>query len=119
MRKILKISIEEMKTMGVGNVTRYVVATEGWPLEPINYLTRRIEMWDWMTSCLRKGKEKGPYSCLVDHVRIYDVAALYTSIIESRHPESVRVLEKLCGFCQCKARKRRRHLCIRPFDLRP
>ena len=81
--KILKISTEEMKTMGVGNMTRYVVAIDGWPLEPVGHLARRIEMWDWMVTCLMKGKEKGPYSYLVDHVGRYDVTALYTLIIQS------------------------------------
>ncbi len=46
-------------------------------------LPRRIEMWEWMVSCLMKGKEKGPYSYLVDHVHRFDVAGLFASIIES------------------------------------
>ena len=81
--KLLGISGEEMKQLGVGNQARYVWTVEGFPFEPEHYLNRRIEMWNWMVACLRKGKEKGPFSYLVDQVGRYDVAGLYKNILQS------------------------------------
>lgn len=46
-------------------------------------------MWEWMVACLRKGKEKGPYSHLAEQVTRYDVAGLFIAITESvdlQHP---------------------------------
>ena len=54
-----------------------------WKLEPVEKLAKRMEMWEWMVSCLKKGKEKGPFSHLSEQVNRYDVAGLFTSIIES------------------------------------
>lgn len=80
--RVLKLSKEEVKRMSVGNQTRYVVAGD-WRLEPASVLPKRIEMWEWLVACLKKGKEKGPYSYLCSHVTRYDVAGLFESLINS------------------------------------
>jgi hypothetical protein len=80
--RVLKLSKEEVKRMSVGNQTRYVVAGD-WRLEPLDNLPKRIEMWDWLVACLRKGREKGPFSHLCSHVTRYDVAGLYESRMNS------------------------------------
>ena len=40
-------------------------------------------MWEWLVGCLRKGRERGPYYHLCEQVSRYDVAGLYSSIMES------------------------------------
>ena len=70
MMKVLKISKEEYKRISIGSQTRYIYATStGWKLEPVEKLAKRMEMWEWMVSCLKKGKEKGPFSHLSEQVR--------------------------------------------------
>ena len=82
--RALKISKEEMKRMSVGTTvgTRYIDLFS-FTIEPISNLQKRIEMWEWLVACLRKGKDKGPYSHLSEQVNRYDVAGLYESIIDS------------------------------------
>ena len=82
--RVLRLSKDEFKRMSIGSQTRYVyLTTAGWRIEPLQKLSKRTEMWEWMVACLRKGKEKGPFSHLADQVSRYDVAGLYTSILES------------------------------------
>src|SRR5205814_6509077 len=81
--RVLRVSKEEVKRMSVGNHTRYMVAGGEWTLEPLENLPKRIQMWNWLVSCLKKKEEKGPFSHLADHVTKYDVAGLYEAIINS------------------------------------
>lgn len=85
-----KISKEEFKRVSIGSQTRYIYSSGNhWKLEPLERLPKRMEMWEWMVACLRKGKEKGPYSHLAEQVTRYDVAGLFIAITESvdlQHP---------------------------------
>lgn len=81
--RVLKVSKEEVKRMSVGTQTRYVVSGGDWRLEPLDFLPRRVEMWEWLVACLKRGKEKGPFSHLCEHTSRYDVAGLYALIMNS------------------------------------
>lgn len=82
--RIFRLSTDEFKRMSFGSQTRYIyISAAGRKVEPLAKLSKRTEMLEWMLSCLRKGKEKGPFSHLAEQVNRYDVAGLYTSILES------------------------------------
>jgi hypothetical protein len=84
LKRVFKMSAVEAENLSVADSACYYDVMNKC-IESEETFKKRVVFWEWLVACLRKGKEKGPFSYLCEDIRVhkYDVAGLYTSIISS------------------------------------